>query len=241
MTSAWDLEDTSTLHAAETIMVPSNENSNREAFLHDIMQVELSGPTLPRLTLIDVPGILNIHREQDQMVKNLERYISSDNLVVLAVVSTGNHPANSPVIEMAASVDRRGERTFGIVTKPDKIGRDSEFKDFWVKVARNEHQRLHLKKGWHVLLNRSQDEVRRNTDAATRDLRETIFFQDPSNPWNKVSARSRGAENLRKRLAHLLEGGRIRINPPVNGMSGAVDKRKDKFHGESQATTKACA
>lgn len=53
-------------------------------------------------------------------------------------------------------VDPSGERTLGIITKPDRLVEDSAQEKSFLALARNED--IFFKLGWHVIKNRAFEE-----------------------------------------------------------------------------------
>jgi hypothetical protein len=135
-----------------------------------------------------------------------EKYINNPRSIILAVLGAHDDPVNQSIFRMARDVDPKGIRTFGIITKPDKPDQGSGSQRNWIKIAQNEGEGFEFKNGWHVLLNRSEDEVKRNTSSEERDLKEKLFFERSNNPWSKVPPENWGAENLKGHLVRLLVG-----------------------------------
>ena len=73
--------------------------------------------------------------------------------VILAVLAADNNFSNQVVLEMAKAADPAGERTLGIITKPDKVYKGSLTETRCLRYAQNLGLRLGL--GWHVLCNRN--------------------------------------------------------------------------------------
>lgn len=94
------------------------------AFSEDILRVEVSGPTQPQLTVVDLPGLIHSEdrkqsaRDVSLVHKLVKSYMNSERSIILAVVSAMNEFANQIVLKKARDVDPEGERTIGIITKP---------------------------------------------------------------------------------------------------------------------------
>jgi len=51
--------------------------------------------------------------------------------IILAVISADNPFANQPVSKFARKIDPSGNRTLGLITKPDKIERGSDSERYY--------------------------------------------------------------------------------------------------------------
>ena len=184
-----------------------------KGFSKDILRVEIRGPTQPQLTLVDLPGL--IHSEtmsqtaQDvEMVKSLvAEYMKSARSIILAVVSAKNDVGNQIVLRRAREVDPEGNRTLGIITKPDTLPKDSGSEKTFLRLARNEDVKFHL--GWHVV--RNVDTTTRDTDAKPRDEQEKSYFEDSN--FGHLPSSSIGIDALRTRLSKILFN-QIRVELP---------------------------
>ena len=174
------------------------------AFSKDILRLEISGPNQPPLTIVDLPGLIqSLTKDQtehdkmsmDQLVND---YISNRQSIILAVVSAKNDVANQAVLTRARQVDPEGERTLGIITKPDtlKKGRSSEAE--YLALVKDKSKGFRL--GWHVVKNLDSEDF--STQTQDRDKAERDFFQTSS--FNSLPPSWLGIENLRKRLSTTL-------------------------------------
>ena len=131
-------------------------------FCHDkYIEVKIIAPDVPDLTIIDLPGIVRTRTEgqSETVVRDvdalLNRYLTLDRTIVLAVVSTGADIATADIIERAAKVDPCGARTMGVLTKPDLVDKGNESQ--WLAVLANETKPL--KHGYVMMKNRSQQDL----------------------------------------------------------------------------------
>ncbi|KAI9717664.1 MAG: hypothetical protein M1812_004609 [Candelaria pacifica] len=175
------------------------------SFCDDILQVELSGPDMPHLTLVDLPGW--IERENDgQTPKDVEvskglvkSYAVKPRSIILAVIEATHDHHTQAILRIARDHDPMGFRTLGIITKPDIASLSSESVGSWIKLAKNESTSLRL--GWHVLKN--ADEKQRKASWFHRDGEERSFFRE-KNEWKTLPSDTTGVEALRPRLSRLL-------------------------------------
>jgi hypothetical protein len=176
-----------------------------KAFSNDILRVEVTGPKQPHLTLVDLPGLFHAgnksQSEKDAAsVKSLVlSYMKKPRSIVLAVVSAKNDYANQIVTKYARDLDRLGNRTLGIITKPDTLHAGSDSERSFVELAENKDVNFRL--GWHVLKNRDFDS--RDSSAEERDQGETDFFSQGI--WTSLPPSHMGITSLKPRLSRLLK------------------------------------
>lgn len=100
--------------------------SEAEAISDEPIQLHIYSPTVPDLTLIDLPGFIQVAAsDQPESLKqkiNLlcEKYIQAPN-VILAISAADVDMANSSALRASRRIDPRGERTIGVITKMDLI------------------------------------------------------------------------------------------------------------------------
>jgi len=145
-------------------------------FFDDILRIELTGPELPHLTMVDLPGLFRRgNKEQSDadvdIVRDMvERYMARPRSIILTVVSAKYDYVLQDVTLMAKRADPEGLRTMGLITKPDTLDVGSDSESYFVRLAQNVEEELRL--GWHVLKNRRFEE--RHVSSAERDpLRAT--------------------------------------------------------------------
>jgi hypothetical protein len=153
--------------------------------------------------------------------------------IILAVVSAKNDYANQIVLKLARAADKSGNRTLGVITKPDTLISGSESEAMYVSLARNQDVEFRL--GWHVLKN--MDSEMGVWSLADRDIKEEEFFAQGI--WENLSRSLLGVDKLRKRLSKVLLG-QIATELPslideIEIKSKACRSRLDKL-GEPRAT-----
>ncbi|KAL2255616.1 hypothetical protein VTK26DRAFT_3003 [Humicola hyalothermophila] len=107
-----------------------------KAFAKDILSIEVTGPDRPHLTIVDLPGLIHSGtKDQTKSDVNLVRdtvrsYMEQPRCIILAVISAKNDFANQVVLDLAQEADPSGNRTLGVITKPDTLtpGSGSEAK-----------------------------------------------------------------------------------------------------------------
>uniref|UniRef100_A0A2I3TC31 MX dynamin like GTPase 1 n=1 Tax=Pan troglodytes TaxID=9598 RepID=A0A2I3TC31_PANTR len=147
---------------------------------HELITLEISSRDVPDLTLIDLPGITRVavgNQPADigYKIKTLiKKYIQRQETISLVVVPSNVDIATTEALSMAQEVDPEGDRTIGILTKPDLVDKGTE--DKVVDVVRN--LVFHLKKGYMIVKCRGQQEIQDQLSLSEALQREKIFFQD---------------------------------------------------------------
>uniref|UniRef100_A0A3B5MF04 Interferon-induced GTP-binding protein Mx n=1 Tax=Xiphophorus couchianus TaxID=32473 RepID=A0A3B5MF04_9TELE len=148
----------------------------------ELITLEIASPNVPDLTLIDLPGIARVavagqhERIGDQIKGLIEKYIKKQETISLVVVPSNVDIATTEALHMAKQVDPFGERTLGILTKPDLVDKGTE--ETVLKTVRNEV--IPLKKGYMIVKCRGQKEISENLSLAEAIERENAFFNDHS-------------------------------------------------------------
>jgi len=92
----------------------------------DPIQLHIYSPAVPDLSLIDLPGYIQISAlDQPEELKTkiaalCDKYIQPPN-VILAISAADVDLANSTALRASRRVDPRGERTIGVITKMDLV------------------------------------------------------------------------------------------------------------------------
>ena len=173
-------------------------------FSKDVLRVEVTGPNQPDLTLVDLPGLYHAPDESQSaeginFVESLVlSYLRNKRSVILAVISAKSELPLQKVTAFTRKIDPRGERTMGIITKPDTLPPDSDMEQSFLDLALN--KRVNFRLGWHVLKNREHHE--RHFSLDQRHESEAKFFT--SRIWATLPRSQVGIESLRPRLSTVL-------------------------------------
>ncbi|KAJ0117159.1 Interferon-induced GTP-binding protein Mx [Diaporthe amygdali] len=165
-----------------------------KTFSRDLLRIEITGPQHPHLTIVDLPGLIH------SATKNQ----TDDDVVLIKdvvreyIISAKNDLANQIVLKMAKEADPAGQRTMGIITKPDCLISGSGNEKFFASLAQNEEVEFRL--GWHVLKN--LDSEKGSFSSARRDREEEEFFSVGT--WQYLPAHLLGISELRTRLSNVL-------------------------------------
>ncbi|XP_072238758.1 interferon-induced GTP-binding protein Mx-like [Leuresthes tenuis] len=176
---------------AEEIRTPENvEKKIREAqnklagkgvgISDDLISLEISSPDVPDLTLIDLPGITRVavkgqpENIGEQIKRLIQKFISKQETISLVVVPCNVDIATTEALKMAREVDPEGERTLGILTKPDLVDKGTEEQ----KVEIVQNKVIPLKKGYMIVKCRGQKEITENVSLTEAIEREKAYFHD---------------------------------------------------------------
>lgn len=182
----------------------SNSSSQIRAFAKDVLSIEIEGPSRPQLTLVDLPGLIQTETkgvtkvDVDLVAEITDSYISQPRTICLAVVSAANDYANQGILRKVREVDPKGERTLGIITKPDRLYSGSGSEQAFISLARNEDVIFTL--GWHVLKNRSFEDG--PSSFLERNASEITYFRKSN--FKTLAKDYVGIDSLRTRLSQLL-------------------------------------
>ncbi|XP_068599101.1 interferon-induced GTP-binding protein Mx-like [Brachionichthys hirsutus] len=146
----------------------------------DLISLEIASPDVPDLTLIDLPGIARVavkgqpENIGDQIKRLIQKFIKKQETISLVVVPSNVDIATTEALKMAQEVDPDGERTLGILTKPDLVDKGTE--QTVVDIVHNEV--IHLKKGYMIVKCRGQQEITEKVSLSDATGREDAFFRD---------------------------------------------------------------
>ena len=180
-----------------------------ECVSDDPIQLTISSPNVPDLSLIDLPGYIQIAGsdqppELKQKISDLcDKYIQPPN-VILAISAADVDLANSTALRASRRVDPRGERTIGVITKMDLVDpqrgasmlgdRKYPLRLGYVGVV----SRVPLSTGG--LFSRGSGNI---TSAITKN--ENAYFSSHPLEFGPTSELAVGTSILRKKLMHVLE------------------------------------
>ena len=172
-------------------------------FSSNILKIELFGPKHSHLSVIDVPGIFRTTTEgvtsnEDKalVIDMVQRFIQNERTIILAVLPANVDIATQEILSMAKEVDSQGQRTLGVLTKPDLVDRGAEG-DIISLIQGKKHK---LRLGFCMVRNRGQYEA--NISTAERHRNEMTFFS--SGPFSVISKDRLGIPALQARLKDLL-------------------------------------
>ena len=132
----------------------------------------------------------------------VDSYVEKPRTIILAVVQASNDIANQSIIKKSKHFDKDGQRTVGIITKPDLINVGNEAR--LALLAKN-LDTTRLKLGFFLLKNPTPQQMKEGVTAAQRATNELRFFQ--SSPWKEhnLEADRVGIGKLKAYLQVLLD------------------------------------
>lgn len=175
----------------------------------DPIQLTIHSPNVPDLSLIDLPGYIQVvGRDQPvelkQKISDLcDKYIQPPN-VILAISAADVDLANSTALRASRRVDPRGERTIGVITKMDLV-------DAQRGVEMLSDRKYPLRLGYVGVVCKVPQQhnsiFTRNagnlTNIITRN--ENAYFSAHPAEFGPASELSVGTSTLRKKLMYVLE------------------------------------
>uniref|UniRef100_A0A3B3D5Y9 Interferon-induced GTP-binding protein Mx n=1 Tax=Oryzias melastigma TaxID=30732 RepID=A0A3B3D5Y9_ORYME len=190
----------------------------------ELISLEIASPDVPDLTLIDLPGIARVavkgqpENIGDQIKRLIQKFITKQETISLVVVPCNVDIATTEALKMAQQVDPEGERTLGILTKPDLVDKGTE--ENVVEIVHNEV--IQLKKGYMIVKCRGQKEITEKVSLTEAIEREKAFFQDHAYFHTLYSdghaTVPKLAEKLTLELVHHIEVNFRFLTPPFNNL-----------------------
>ena len=181
------------------------KNENQQ-ISEDSIIIDVSGPSFPNLTLIDLPGLVRTVQDGEDkaiilQIRNLVKsYLEKSRTIILAIVPATVDFHNSEILEDAQKVDPEGLRTIAIITKPDLIDRGAE--ESVIDLLMN--KKKFLKEGYHAVRCRGQRDLDENKTIEEGRNMEMEFFKN-HDVWKKVDQKYLGVDTLTEKLVILLE------------------------------------
>ncbi|KAL8646345.1 MAG: hypothetical protein Q9226_006899, partial [Calogaya cf. arnoldii] len=172
------------------------QNSNGgPIFAKDVLRVEVSG-------LISVPNDDQDEEDVETVQELVDSYAANPRTIILAVVQAGNDIANQGIIRKSRHFDKAGQRTVGVITKPDLINRGTEKR---IALLAKNLDTTKLQLGYFLVKNPTPTELASGITPDQRQRGEVTFFQ--SSPWKEQGlAMDRvGILSLRSYLQTLLD------------------------------------
>lgn len=171
-------------------------------FSEDILKIEVYGPNQDYLTIVDVPGIfrnltegVTTKKDIGLVNKLVRKYIKNERTIILAVLPSNVDIATQEILSIAEEYDTMGERTLGVLTKPDLV---TEYSAQLSVCSLVSGKRRPLSLGYYVVRNRGADD---DNDVQQGALEESFKHE----PWSTLPRERVGVAALKKQLEALLE------------------------------------
>ena len=202
---------------------------NAKNFLsRDILSITQTGPKLPHVTAIDLPGLIHgvlIVNDVTTATELAHNYANMSNTILLAIISGIQNIYTQSAIAVCCEADPTGARTLGVITKPDLCGPD-ELDYLVIKQASN--RGLPVPFRWHVLRNLSEQDRHLNTK--DRDEVERSFFET-SGLATALEPSQLGIYALQESLSALLIQFNVR---EVSRLQADIKRKLSSFHDRLQ-------
>ena len=195
------------------LAVPANE-----AVSHEPIDLRIYSPNVPDLTLIDLPGYVQISSlDQPETLKEkiaglCDKYIREPN-IILAVCAADVDLANSPALRASRKVDPLGLRTIGVITKMDLVPPEQG-----ASILAGNRYPLHL--GYVGVVARSPEQKTNNNATGLSAQRgESSYFGLHKEVFGSHTSLMVGTDTLRGRLMEVLESS---MASSLHGITNAV-------------------
>uniref|UniRef100_A0A3Q0RQI3 Interferon-induced GTP-binding protein Mx n=1 Tax=Amphilophus citrinellus TaxID=61819 RepID=A0A3Q0RQI3_AMPCI len=201
----------------------------------ELISLEIASPDVPDLTLIDLPGIARVavkgqpENIGDQIKRLIQRFIKKQETISLVVVPCNVDIATTEALKMAQQVDPEGERTLGILTKPDLVDKGTE--QTVVEIVHNEI--IPLKKGYMIVRCRGQKEITEKVSLNEALETEEVFFKDHAYFHTLYSEGHatvpKLAEKLTLELVHHIEKSLPRLEEQIDEKLAQTQAELDRY------------
>lgn len=181
---------------------------NELTFSPNIVCLEISGPDYSEISFIDLPGLIhNVgtsgNRNNIKLIEKLaSSYASRKNCIILMIITCETDFANQGAYDLARAHDPYGERTVGVLTKPDRSPEAAHEK--WVRYINGETELL--KHGWFCVKQPDTQSPHPVPPLAEAREQEELWFRKTST-WRDLprpSQNNLGTKNLVRRLEGIL-------------------------------------
>ncbi len=188
----------------------SQSGGDLPTFCNDVLVIERQGPKLPKLSLVDLPGLFEVAtkgqtRDDADMIRALaSQYIGSRMNIILLVVSAevsdySNVPGLGLLQRKLEQDPSLRDRVVCVLTRPDKAGSIDITKQ--LLGAQSQFADLSARP-WHVVCNQDQEARQSRQSLDERDRREAAFFAGEH--WAAVPGSQKGIAALRTKLKSMV-------------------------------------
>ncbi|KAJ3484209.1 hypothetical protein NLJ89_g12000 [Agrocybe chaxingu] len=188
-----------------------------ECVSNDPIDLRIYSPNVPDLTLIDLPGYVQISSlDQPETLKEkiaglCDKYIREPN-IILAVCAADVDLANSPALRASRKVDPLGLRTIGVITKMDLVPAEQG-----AGILSGNKYPLHL--GYVGVVAKGTGKSNGENKALIAQRGESDYFGAHRDVFGAQSSLMTGTDTLRRRLMEVLESS---MASSLHGITNAV-------------------
>eukprot|EP00118_Oscarella_pearsei_P021267 m.238176 g.238176 ORF g.238176 m.238176 type:complete len:773 (+) comp40153_c0_seq76:74-2392(+) len=179
----------------------------KDICVDDHILLEVESPYVPDLTLIDLPGIARVAGEgqaediEEQTKGLIRKHIKKGETIILCVIPCNVDIATTEALKLAREFDPDGERTLGVMTKPDLVDKGAE-KNI-VEIATNQTG-FKLRLGFTVVKCRGQKDINEGVTLKEALKAEEKFFRKHEHFQSLCHDGKTGIEKLAKKLTDQL-------------------------------------
>ncbi|KAF4119067.1 interferon-induced GTP-binding protein MxB-like [Onychostoma macrolepis] len=201
----------------------------------ELISLQITSANVPDLTLIDLPGIARVavkgqpENIGDQIKRLIRKFVTKQETINLVVVPCNVDIATTEALQMAQGEDPEGERTLGILTKPDLVDKGTE--GTVVDIVHNEV--IHLTKGYMIVRCRGQKEILDHVTLNEATETEKAFFKDHSH-FSKLYEEGFAtipilAEKLTIELVHHIQKSLPRLEEQIEAKLAETQKELEAY------------
>ncbi|TFK32040.1 P-loop containing nucleoside triphosphate hydrolase protein [Crucibulum laeve] len=162
-------------------------------FSKNVVCVHVNDPDVTDLSFVDLPGLIqNSDQQAIDLVNDLVvSHIQGENTLILITIPMSDDMENQRAVVLARNADPDGERTIGILTKPDTLGKgDIGARQKWKTLLDGGEKKHYLKHGYYCVRLPNDEERGKKMSRAEAHRIASEFF-DSTTPWNTVADRNR--------------------------------------------------
>ncbi|KAI3605474.1 hypothetical protein WG66_005886 [Moniliophthora roreri] len=160
-------------------------NTKTDTFSANCIALEIAGPDVADLSFVDLPGLIQVADDNNTDIKDVElmvkSYIEKPSCIILLTVSCETDHMNQGALRLARESDHNGDRTVGVLTKPDRIERGDEQNWLGFIQGRTEPLRNH----WFCVKQPGTSDLQNGITWSQARDNENKFFATTS-PWRDL-------------------------------------------------------
>ncbi|KAK3707741.1 hypothetical protein LTR37_011918 [Vermiconidia calcicola] len=206
-------------------------------FSPNIISLKIASPNLPELSLIDLPGAINVTANIDDshlvgfIEKMIKNYVKDEKALVLLAVSA-NADTNTSTAFKFVHQGNALHRCMGVLTKPDTVVMNRNQIQHVQGLLDNSNFKLGSN-GWFVTKQPSQEELDRGvTRQEARNREEAFFGREPWSTALSTFAPRFGVPHLQDALSKKLTEHILGELPEMNAR---VEKRLEEVTSQLRA------
>lgn len=187
------LEEFTDIHVAALGSARWYRRSQRN-FTRDVVCVDIKGRDVTDLAFVDLPGIIHVGDAREvRLVTDLINEYIEGNCLILLVLPMHDDIETQSACTLARNADPFGERTIGVVTKPDTI---SDGRTNWMEIICGNLEKNRLRHGYYVTKQPGSNNSQGISFSAAREGEERYFREE--DPWASASEPLKGRLGTKK-------------------------------------------